>query len=567
MTEITLIPGVTSDIPWATPFGSMKAGRGLNIRWRLGQLETLGLFGALRDITGTAIQIQLNGSAPVRALYTAQSSDGVQILAGAANRIDLIEVDPASIPGGETRYQTVQLGAALTPTVNEVLPDPTLKDITIPPVWWFAEQENVIIGQRAGVDESVRAWDRNPANSFDEIAAYEPGDPLGAPTGEAPKKAVAGAIFNRIAVLLGCVPLGGTGTGDELMEIRWSARGNFQLWNPLIIIDPVTGLLNIAGSLKMDRGSRIVGGGFSASGVVVWTDKAMALLTETNDVGTVFRRDYVDGGRGLLANRAWCEADGQIWWVDESRTLNVFDGGRPRPIPNPMKRGTIDRVNEVATARIYVTANSEYGEIAIWYPSGDSLECDRAIVYNYIENAWSIWGLNRSHWFPRQGIQEAVAVSLNGTVYAHDIGPGCPNAYRPDALLPIGPGTGCGDGQGVGATNLEPITAFVEFGPMLADNASDKTFNALSLLMSWLPTPAIGAETDEVLVTVSGFKDATPRDRRYEETQSWAQGDSIKDYRVRGRSISMRMEFNEIKTVYRLGYIDMQIGDSSGGER
>lgn len=567
MTQINLIPGVLSDIPWATQFGVMKAGRGLNIRWRLGELETLGLFGALRNILGEQLQIPLNDGRPVRALFTAQSGDGVQILAGGLNRIDLIDVDPASIPGGETRYRVIQLGATLTPTATETLPDPTLKRIVVPPVWWFAEQENVIIGMRAGVDESLRAWNRNRTASFDVIPTYEVGDPLGSPTGVAPKKAAAGAILNRIAVLLGAVPFGGTGSGDELMTIRWSARGNFQLWNPVIVIDPVTGQLNIAGSLELDRGSRIVGGGFSGFGVVVWTDKAFALLTETGDVATVFARTYIDGARGMLANRAWCEADGQVWWLDESRTLNVYDGGRPREIVNPMRRGTIDRVNETAAARIYLVPNTEYGEIAIWYPSGSSLECDRAIIYNYREDAWSIWGLNRAHWSPRQGIQEAVGVDLNGTVFAHDIGPGCPNAYRPDALLPLGPNTGCGDGQGVGATNLEPITAFAEFGPMLAGEAAGETFDGMAVLMSWLPTPAIGAEADVVKVTLMGFENGSVRDERYEESQDWGQGDSKKDYRVGGRSMSIRLEFNEIKTVYRLGYVDIQIGQSSGGER
>lgn len=567
MAEVRLVPGVMSDLPWATPMGSMKAGRGLNIRWRFQQLETLGLFGPLRKLDGTALTVTLTSGQPVRAIYTAQSGAGIQILAGALNRIDLIDVDPASIPGGETRYRVNQLGSALTPTVTETLPNPSLKRIVVPPVWWFAEQENVIIGQRAGVNESVRAWLRNPAAGFVELRDYAPTDPSGSPSLAAPKKAVAGGILNRIAVLLGCVPFGGTGSGDELMSVRWSARGNFELWNPTIIIDPVTGQANTAGGLQLDRGSRIVGGGFTGYGIAVWTDKAMAMLTETNNLATVFARTYIDGGRGLLANRSWCEADGQVWWMDEARALNVFDGGRPREIPNPLRRGTIDRVNEVATARIYMAANPEYGEVTIWYPSGDSAECDRALVYNYREEAWSVWGLNRTHWYQRQGIQEAVAVDLSGTVYAHDIGPACPNAYRPDALLPLGPGTNCGAGQAVGATNLSPITAFAEYGPMVTNEAGDQTYSGTRLTMSWLPLPAIGAESDEVKVTLMGFRDASVRDTRFEEEQDWTQSDTVKDYRVGGRSVSIRLEFNDIKTVYRLGYVDMTFGKSDGGER
>lgn len=566
MPAIQIIPGVMSDLPWATPFGTMKAGRGLNIRWRLGQLETLGLFGPLRDLAGSTLQVPLDAGRPVRALYVLQGTDRVQILAGALNRIDLITVNPESPGGADTRYQRTQLGNPLVPTANETLPSPTLKSTPIQPVWWFAEQDNTVIGSRAGVNESLRAWDRNPANSFDTIAAYAPGDPLGTPTGEAPKKAIGGGILNGIAVLLGCDPFAGN-PGEEALTVRWSARRNFQLWDPTIVIDPVTGQANISGEFRLDRGSRIIGGGQTGFGIVAWTDKAMVVISETNNLATVLRRDFVDGARGLLANRAWCEADGRVWWVDGGRTLNVYDGGRAQEVENPMRRGTIDRVNEGAAARIYMAPNPEYGEILIFYPSGDATECDRAVVFNYRENAWSIWGLNRAHWYPRQGVQEAVAVDLAGTIYAHDVGPACPNAFRPDALLPLGPGAGCGAGNQVGASNLTAISGFAEFGPMVSPDAGQQTFSGMRLLASWLPTPAVGAETDELAITMMGFRNANVRDERFEETQQWAQVDTVQDYRVSGRAVSMRIEFTEIKTVYRLGYVDITLNGSDGGER
>lgn len=566
MANVSIVPGVMSDLPWITPFGAMKVGRGLNIRWRLGQFETLGLFGPLRDLAGAPLQVPLADNRPVRALYTTQSSDRVQILAGAANQIHLIEPNPATPPDSDTRYQVTQLGTTLTPTAVETLPNPTLKVIPVAPVWWFAEQDQTIIGMRAGVNESLRAWDRNPANAFAPIAAYIPADGAGPPTGEAPKKAVAGGILNGIAVLLGCDSFSGT-SGDERLTVRWSARRNFQLWNPTIIIDPVTGQANLSGEFQLDRGSRIVGGGATGYGIIAWTDKAMARINETGELATVLRRDYVDGARGLLANRTWCEADGRVWWLDASRTLNVYDGGRPRDIENPMRKGTIDRVNEAAAARIYITPNPEYGEILIWYPSGDALECDRAMVYNYRENVWSIWGLSRASWFPRQGVQETVATDLAGTVFAHDIGPACPNAYRPDALLPLGPGTGCGDGNLVGAANVSPITGFIEMGPMVAPEAGLQTWSAMRLLMSFLPTPAIGAEDDTLQITVMGFEDASVRAARYEETQDWTQADTRKEYRVSGRAISVRIAFTDIKTVYRLGLMDVSVNESDGGER
>jgi hypothetical protein len=566
VTQINLIPGVTSDIPWATPFGAMKANRGLNMRWRNGAMETLGFHGALRDISGAAVTVPVISGVPARALYTAQYGSGIQILAGGLNRIDLIDVN-SSMPPGDTRYKITQLGTTLTPTASDALPNPTLKRIVIPPTWWFSEQMNTIVGMRAGVNEPVRFWDRNPANAFVSIPAYAPGDPAGTPSLLAPSKAVGGAIFNGVLILFGCDPQFGA-PGDELMTVRWSNRLNFSMWDATIDIDQVTLQANRSGGLTLERGSRIVGGGFTTFGPMAWTDKAAVLFTEVDDIALVFARTYIDGGSGLLANRAWCDAGGQVFWLDESRTLNVFDGSRPRAITNPMRKGTIDRVNEIGAARIYMTPNPEYGEIIISYPADGSTECNRQIVYNYVEDAWSIWGLSRTHWFPRQGLQEAVAIAPNGVVYAHDIGPSVPNVYLPDNLPPLPPNGSTIEVTGViGASNIEAITGFVEFGPMVTNEAAAETFDGVSLFLAWLASPAFGAEGDTIDVAVVGYADGDVSDPAFHETLAWEQGDTRKKYRVSGRSLAIRISFTDIKTVYRLGLADIEVGPSSGGDR
>jgi hypothetical protein len=102
---------------------------------------------------------------------------------------------------------------------------------------------------------------------------------------------------------------------------------------------------------------------------------------------------------------------------------------------------------------------------------------------------------------------------------------------------------------------------------MTTNEASAQSYSGTRITMSWLPLPAIGAESDIVNVTLMGFQTASVRDTRFEETQEWTQNDSVKDYRVSGKAMSLRLEFTDIKTVYRLGYVDMMFGPSDGGER
>lgn len=569
MAMAQVVPGVTSDIAWATPMGTLRAVRGLNIRWRLGQLETLGLFGRLRNLAGEQLSVPLINNVPVRAVYTSSFGGGVQILAGSANAVWLIDVDPGSTTEGGNRYRVTQLGTgSLEPSADDSLPSPSRKRTVIAPVWWFAEIDDVIIGQRAGVDESPRAWDRESSSLFEPLKAYADEDDLGDPTGEAPKRAVAAGILGRILILLGAEQFGVDDPGNWRLSVRWSARRNFELWDPTIAIDPVTGDANTSGGLLLDGGSRIMGGGLCSFGVVVWTDRNMAMLNETGQLATVIGRTYIDGARGLLANNAWCDADGQLWWLDENRVLNVFDGGRPRQIPNPMRRGTIDRVNETAAARIYIEPNPEFSEIIIWYPADESFECNRAMVYNYLEDAWSIWGLNRSAWAPRAGFQETVGVALGGQVFGHDLGPSCPSAYRPDAIPEaLGPGTGCGDGDLIASDLVEPIVGFVEFAPMVLDGMGTLTHSSTRLTMDWLPSPAAGAESDTLDVTAFAFREISVRSQAFSEQQEWTQNDTRVDYRVGGRAVGIRVEFEDIKSVYRLGLVDVAGSDSDGGER
>lgn len=540
-------PGLFFDQPVLASKGFWNLGS--NVRFRLGNIETVGLHGPLRDVAGN--QITLTGGTDVfRKIYSTPSTTTGQILAGSASALALIEYDPTSTPLTGTRWRTFDLTPIGLPVAADTLPNPSAGRVEIPPVWWFSDQDDVVVGGRSDVAGGVAyAWDRNAINKFVPLA--------GSPTG-----AVGGGIFNRILVLLGCTSFTDPDP-NRFLTIRWSDRFNFEDWTPTDV--------NVSGELQLEGGSRIVGGGVTGFGVVAWTDRRMALLQETGDPSSVFARKYIDAGRGLVANNAWCEADGRIWWLDETRTLSVFDGGRPRQIPNPMKFATIERLEDRQTARIWMAQNPEYGEIIIGYPEADDENPDAQIVYNYVEDAWSFWRFRRTSWTNRFGVIPNLAIDDTGKVFQHDLDVGLPEAYivgppLPPGIYPMEPSPMV-SGSPL-AADVTPFSFQFHTNLITTEDVADRAWRMTRVYMDNLPAPAIGAEDDEVVLQLTGYGDAEVTSPLLtQDYQSYAQGKTLRDFRVGGKAIRMSVYGQDVKTVFRFSGFSVSTGKGAEGER
>ena len=283
-------PGFFFDRPQvaSTPFWAL----GVNMRFRPAGMETIGLFGPVTDQTlGLPISFPVT-AAPYRKAFTTATSDGGIVIAGATDTVRAIQFANAGSPTSVPQFDTVHiLEPSPLAALSDTLLDPNPAYVQIPPVWWFDDQDDLVVGNRAGGSgEPTYVWDKDTSTSITRMTALS-----GSPTG-----AVGGGIINRILVLLGCTSFTDPDP-SPLMTIRWSDRFNFEDWTPTDV--------NISGELQLEGGYRIIGGGFTNFGIVAWTDKRMAILTENGDPDSVFTRRYVDGSRWMLANNAWCEAD------------------------------------------------------------------------------------------------------------------------------------------------------------------------------------------------------------------------------------------------------------------
>jgi hypothetical protein len=519
---------------------------GYNVRFRMGLLETIGLFGPARTAGGARLTLP-DAGAPYRKAFTSPSTTTGQILFGSANRVQLVDYDPASTPLTGTRWRQTEVTPAGLSAATDVIPTPSAARIEIPPVWWFSDQEDLVVGGRSNVaSDPVYAWDRNSANDFVPLA--------GSPTG-----GVGGGILNRILVLLGCTSLTDPDPARS-MTIRWSDRFNFEEWTPSDI--------NVSGELQLEGGSRIVGGGPTGFGMVAWTDKRMALLTETFDPNSVFARRYIDGGRGLLANNSWVEADGQVWWFDENRVLNIFDGGRPRQVLNPLKYATIERISDAQIARSYMTSSPEHSEIILHYCEAGSTEPDAQLVYNYADDAWSIWRLRRGCWHPRVGVIPSVAVNDLNEVIFHDLDTGLPSAYITGPAL-VGPSPPAALSLPtttlINASDVDPVDFVFGTNIITPESVTRQSKRTTRLAINYVPAPAVGA-SDSFTAQITGYGKAQVVN--VDVNSDWkvfSNGRQSEDFRVGGKALQIAIYGTGVKTVFR--FENMDIADAADGTR
>jgi hypothetical protein len=517
---LTQIPaGIMLDLPAVSPAPYWRWG--YNVRSRMGLMETLGLFGPLRTAAGA--HITLPGTDKYRSIKAVPSPSQGQIIAASANKVMALQYDPGSIPGTGTRWLPHDITPAALPVVTDVVSDPGVGRIEIPPVWWVAEQEDiVVIGRSNDAGTGVFVWDRVATSVATAISG-------------APQGAVAGAIIGRILVLMGCQSFTDPDP-ERFMTIRWSDRFDFSEWTPSDI--------NISGEMQLEGGSRIMGGGVVGKGILAWTDTRMALLTETGDPDSVFARRYVDGARGLMANRAWCEADGQVWWFDETRNLNVWDGGAPTQIENPLRLGTIERVRDATIARAYMVANPEYSEVILWLGMADPNIPDTGLVYNYADKTWYPWRLSRTAWSSRVGSIRNLGIDELNRVWQHDLDSGMASPWLPAGLPPV--------------TGYDPLSDVAEYSWHLetclvtTDNPEQQAYHVTRYLCDHLPSPATSHDTDTFDITVTGYGEATLDSATYTDTQTIAMGQPQADFRVGGKGVVVTVA-GEGATVWRFG--------------
>jgi hypothetical protein len=228
------------------------------------------------------------------------------------------------------------------------------------------------------------------------------------------------------------------GTYDPLL-IRWSnvdpdIGPEPENWQPTVT--------NTAGFLRLQSGSRIVTAINTRQETLVFTNTS---LTSIQYLGTqeVFGLQELSHNISIIGANALVGSNNITYWMGRDRFYTY--SGRVDTLPCTIRQYIFTDINYTQSSLIFAGVNNKFTEIIWFYPSANSDEINRYVVFNYLENIWYYGQLERTAWIDSGVFNNPVAlkndVNGNGWVYQHE--------------------NGTNDGQPLGAAPL-PITSYIQ---------------------------------------------------------------------------------------------------------
>jgi hypothetical protein len=369
-------------------------------------------------------------------------------------------------------------------------------------------------------DGGIFYWDESGGLAARAVALEDLAGAQAAPT---IAKTVIVSERDRHVIAFGCDPEADPGVQDPLI-IRFSDQENPAEWRTL----PTT----TAGELRIGTGSEIIGAIQTKQQIIVFTDVSVHAMQYIGDPFT-FGLQEVSSSVSIMSPNAMVAVGDAVFWMGKNE-FYVYDGAVVQ-IPCDVKEYVFSGLNVQQQLKIYAGHSSSFSEVWWFYPSLNSQENDSYVVYNYEQKVWYYGTMSRTAWQDRNVLSFPTAISPDGYVYYQENGLDDGSVNPPVALAPYIESSvvDMGDGdQFMFATRVIPDLTFRNS----TNAAPTATF---TLKARNFPGGAYFAtDADPVVKTASH-----PVEQFTNQLFT----------RLRGRSISLRIESNQTGTAWRLG--------------
>ena len=316
----------------------------------------------------------------------------------------------------------------------------------------------------------------------------------------------------------------GTSIFNPLL-IRWSDQEDFTNWQPSIS--------STSGEIQLVDGTEIVGGIRSRNAIHIWTDRAMYGLSYTGPP-FIFNNTLLGNNAGLIGPHAAVALEGVTYWMG----INDFFAfnGRVQKLDCTVRRHIYDSFNMTQGDKVYAGTNSEFHEVIWLYPSTDSLEPDRYIIYNTVENHW-VFGTGFFNTFEDRVVFDNTittgAVSASGDNYYWD--------NEPSGIF-------TGDGQA--------LTSYIESADFDIEDGDQLMF-----IDRIIPDYTIDSGSITFTIDTKQYPSGTTITKGPFTINA---GTQKIDMRARGRQASVRVSSTEVGTSWRWGSVRMGIQPDGG---
>ena len=328
---------------------------------------------------------------------------------------------------------------------------------------------------------------------------------------------------DRHVIAFGCDTEANPGVQDPL-AIRFSDQESLTDWR--------TQTTNTAGELRLGSGSEIVTALETRQQILVFTDTTLYSMQFlgppfTFGVNSLSENITVAGPNAAIA------VDDNVYWMGRSE-FYVYSGSVQR-LPCMVRDFVFSDLNEGQIEKVNAAINTQYSEVWWYYPSSDSEEVNKYVVYNYLEQVWYYGSFGRTAWIDRGIFDFPFAANADGYIYEHEIG------------------------FDDGTTNpTTPINAFIQSSPI--DIGDGEQFMLVRKMIPDVDFKNSTATLPDVNITldVKNVPDGTYSNTQtdaFVKTQAAALNARTEQlfFRLRGRQMRFKISSDDLGVTWRLG--------------
>ena len=369
---------------------------------------------------------------------------------------------------------------------------------------------------------------------------------------------------DRHLFLMGTETTIGDSTTQDPMFIRFSNQEDINTWSPTVT--------NTAGTFRLDTGNEIIGALQGKDYILVLTDQAAYTIQFVGPPFT-FSIRQVGTNCGCIGQHAMVYAQGAVFWMGYGGGFFAFDG-TVKQIPSLVEDfvftsiGDNLGINYDSSQIVYAYHNSLYNEVGWNYAKSGSTQVDRNVVYNFVENTWSVGTLARTTYNDAVTFDLPYATQYNrtGTPTFPTIN-GVTNTYGSSKYWAQETGVNEVDASG----NATAIAAYIKSGDYdISEQGLGGDGQLIMRVKRFIPD--FKSLEGNVKITLF-FRDYPANNESTPSTTPplitgpftiTSSTDKV-DTRVRGRQVSLKIENDALNETWRYGTLRLDI--EAGGRR
>ena len=331
--------------------------------------------------------------------------------------------------------------------------------------------------------------------------------------------------IDRHVIAFGCDGLGsssdtqGDGVQDPLL-IRFSSQEDPVDWFPTTT--------NTAGDLRLGAGSTFVQAVETKREILVYTDKSLHSMQFIGPPFT-FGISQLASNITIMSPAAAIATEDVVYWMGIDNFYT--HAGQTQQLPCTVKDKVFLDFNLEEKDKVVAGINSEFGEVWWFYPSADSTENNRYVIWNYVEQLWYYGTMNRTAWLDR-GIRSFPISAGSSYLFNHETGfdddGSAMSAFVESSVMDIG--------DGDKFLSIRRVIPDLTFTGSVTGSSPNATFTVKARDFP-------GSDFDQTGSATTSRTATSPVEQYTEKL----------DYRIRGRSFAIKLASDALGCKFKMG--------------